>query len=51
MPESPRWLLAQGRYTEFRELVKTIAKQNGKEGDLQWVDETKLVRFFQSLKL
>lgn len=31
LPESPRWLMSQGRFEEVKSIMKTCAKINGKE--------------------
>lgn len=31
LPESPRWLMSQGRFAEVKSIMKTCAKINGKE--------------------
>jgi len=31
LPESPRWLMSQGRFAEVKAIMKTCAKINGKE--------------------
>ena len=31
LPESPRWLMSQGRFEEVKAIMKTCAKINGKE--------------------
>lgn len=31
LPESPRWLMSQGRFSEVKSIMKTCAKINGKE--------------------
>ena len=43
LPESPRWLIEEGRYEEASSLIRTAAKTNGKtldEADLTWNDES-----------
>lgn len=31
LPESPRWLMSQGRFEEVKKIMKNCAKINGKE--------------------
>jgi len=42
LPESPRWLIEEGRYEDASRLIRIAAKTNGKnldEADLAWSDE------------
>lgn len=56
MPESPRWLLANGRIDELRKIIEKAAKWNGirlpanYEKNLQKPIETVTVSFFKLFK-
>ena len=43
LPESPRWLLCNEKYTEAEKLLKKIAKTNGKPEPQQLIDKLKKV--------
>merc|ERR1712123_2458 len=40
LPESPRWLLASGRFEEAKKTLKDIARKNGKDIDLRVFDNS-----------